>query len=220
MLRLASTNPQFRDQMVSAITEGTESCGDRVLIVFNDLEILWQAYQEDMNEEQIRDLAMGQGRYELIKKYALEEAQRRHLEDKIETVLFLHLSLRDSLHLPITTRGMLYPGASGVDQEMLDEITALVESFSDDAILANSPIWQNRQQEKHSLEIEKIEGYYQDLLVQADEFRLSPDRLKYLETHKDLARFLPQGPFVYDKMCNLIGQEREVAIARTGSPSK
>ena len=220
MLRLASTNPQFRDQMVSAITEGTESCGDRVLIVFNDLEILWQAYQKNMTEEQIRDLAMGQGRYELIKKYAHEEYVQRHLVDEVSTILHLQLSLKDRLNLPISTQEMMYQRYSGVSSEMLEDITARVESFSEEALLANSPIWQNLQQEKHSLEIEKIESYYQDLLVQADEFRLSPDRPKYLENHKDLAKFLPKGPFVYDKMCNLIGQEREEAIAGIGSKPK
>ena len=43
---------------------------------------------------------------------------------------------------------MLYPGCSGVNKEMLDDITVLVESFSDEALLARSPLWQEWQK-KH-----------------------------------------------------------------------
>ena len=221
MLRLASANTQFRDQMAAAIAEGLESCGDRVLIMFNDLEILCQAYQENMTEEQVRALAIGQARYELIKKYAQEEARERHLGDEIETILFFHLALRERLNLPISTQGMLYPRCSGVNKEMLDDITALVESFSDEALLARSPLWQEWQQKHQQPEVDRITAHYSELLEQAEELDKAEDRQEYLRAHNDLAKVLrPLGqPYNYADACQLIMQARESAIASIGKNS-
>ena len=205
--------------MVAAIAEGLESCGDRVLIMFNDLEILWQSYQENMTEERVRALAIGQGRYELIKKYAQESVRKRRLGDEIETILFLHLALRERLNLPISTQGMLYPACSGVDEEMLGSITALVESFSDDTLLANSSIWQKWQQEHQQSEVDRITDHYRKLLEQAEELYDSDDRQKYLANHKDLAEVLQpidQSNNTYDEACRLIMQARRAAISRIG----
>ena len=201
--------------MVEAIADGLEGCGDRVFVMFNDLEILWQSYQENMTEERIRALAMGQGRYELIKKLVLEEARKRHLGDEIETILYCHIALRERLNLPISTQGMLYPGCSGVNEEMLNDITAQVESFSDEALLARSSIWQEWQQKHHQPEVDRITAHYSELLEQAEELDKAEDHQEYLKVHNDLAKVLqPLGqPYNYADACQLIMHAREKAIA-------
>ena len=105
MLRLAAANPQFREQMMANIREGLESCGDRVLIVFNDLEILWKSYQEHMTEEQARSLAIGQGRYELVKKYARESASKRRLGDELNTSLVFTFPCETAWAFPSLLKG-------------------------------------------------------------------------------------------------------------------
>ena len=39
MIQLACQNPEFKDNMLAQIATGLESCGDRVLITFNEIEI-------------------------------------------------------------------------------------------------------------------------------------------------------------------------------------
>ena len=225
MLRLASTNPQFRDQMVAAISEGVQACGDWTISVFNDIEILWKSYQENMTEEQVRALAIGQGRYELIKKIARRMVQERNLPTRTEaeTILFFHLSLQRLFDLPFSTQGMLYPQFSNVTSEMVAEMTREVSQVSDEDLLEESPIWGRWQQEHHQPEIDRIKDFYAKLLEQAEELYSSDNRQEFLRAHEDLVKVLmplfesdpPRDNYV--EACALIAEERKKAIARAGT---
>ena len=221
MLPLSASNPEFRNQMIAIITEALSTCGDRVLLAFNDIEILCQCYRDNLTEDQVRQLAIGQGRYELIKKFAMQQALERGLGDEIETILACHIQLQKLLGLPISTQQMLYPACSGVTREMLDEMHARILSISEDALLAESPIWQNWQQKKHQERIEEITTHYMGLLGQTEAlYNLKPEeRANALTQNAELNSILrplfadEHASNNYDKAAQLIARAREFAIA-------
>ena len=108
MLQLACKNEEFKTEMLALITEALETCRDRVLIIFNDIEIRWQVHQEGLSKQDIKELCIRAQRYEEVKKNVLELAGYRHLGDQIETILYFLVQLRDKLNLPISTQGMAY----------------------------------------------------------------------------------------------------------------
>ena len=221
MLNLAALNPEFRSQMIAIISQALSSCGDRVLLAFNDIEILCQCYRENLTEEQVRQLAISQGRYELIKKFAMEQAQQLGLHDEIETILDYHLQLQGSLGLFISTKKMLYSRCSGVTPEMHEEMYARILSISADSLLAASPIWQNWQQKRHQQRIEQISEHYVDLLEQAEALYNRPpsERSNALNQNAELASILrplftgDASRNNYDEAARFIADARELAIA-------
>ena len=171
MLQLACKNEEFKNEMLALITEGLESCRDRVLIIFNDIEIRWQVHQEGLSKEDIKKLSIRAQRYEEVKKMVLELARSRHLGDEIETILYFLVQLRDELELPISTQRMSYQevGAQGITQDDIDLVHAHILSYSDQDLLAKSDIWQAYIHQQYRKNVAELNEKYETLLEKAEE---------------------------------------------------
>src|SRR5690606_28554498 len=143
MLQLANTNPAFRNEMLAVIHEGLGTCGDRVTLIFNEIEILWQLNQENLPPPEFRNLAIGAERCRRLQLHAEQKAQELSLGDPIEAILYYQVHLKNDLQLPISTQTMLYPGVSGVTQAMLAAAKDEILAISDEELLATSKHWQN-----------------------------------------------------------------------------
>lgn len=214
MLQLANEDQNFRGEMIALMREGLESCGDRVLIVFNDIEILWQSYQ-DLTANEYRAFAIGVGRYIALKQYA----QGLNTADEIETILYFHINLKEKLDLPITTQGMLYPGCSGVRPEMLLDAENYINAMTDEDLLAKSDYWQTYIK-KHMSEnpIDSINEKYGDLLEQAEKYFNAEDKPTFLndnESFKELFDRASEGAKGnYNTFSLFLSEERKKEIAK------
>lgn len=224
MLQLACENAEFRSAMFDLITEGLGSCGDRVLIVFNEIEIQWQMHREELSDEAAARLAIRTQRYELLKQHAVDVAKQHGLGDQIETILYFHIHLREKLDLPISTEGMLYPACSGVTQQMLDDACSFLGKISDRELLEKSDLWQAWMQKKHQHVVDEINERYAEILSDAEEyFRIEKEkRLEFLRGHESLAAILREyGDTIteYTSAAKKINEKRMIVIAQMG-PAK
>lgn len=151
----------LRERLLAQMAVATTSCGDRVILSMNDMEI-----------EERQTLLEGKGRGDLVKfarsMVALEEVRRRADEkirnlpsvDEIEVRLAYEIRVGaaladesqrpadgDALELPVSTRTMLYPRcARQVTQADIDEAQAAARASANDeaklgAFLAAWPLW-------------------------------------------------------------------------------
>lgn len=204
--------------MLALILEGLATCGDRVLIIFNEIEILGQFHQPDLSRAAFRDLAIRAERYERLKKYAQNECRRLRLGDTIETILFFHLYLKDALHLPITTQGMLYPDCSGVTPQMLDEAANAMRRISNEELLASSSYWQEYAKRQNLEAAEQINAKFSQLLEDLEEHFNSgaaSDNLREILIQAQEKGIAAE----YTAMARFLAALREQEIARLGSAS-
>jgi len=224
MVQLACRNPEFKQNMLALMAEGLTSCGDRVLITFNESEIQWQFHHKPLTNQEFAQLAIRASRYEYIKKHAKAVAEAKGLGDQIETILAYHIGLRDRLALPITTQGMLYPGMSGVDEDMLDEAEGLVISFSNAQLLEQSEHWQSRQKALYAMEARAVNEKFGAMLVDIEEYYdlSQAERVDWLLKHTDpeLHAILGDKAIThYDAAARAVMWAQECAIARLGTQS-
>ena len=149
MLRLACKNGEFKGKMLALINEGLTSCGDRVLITFNDIEIQWRIHQP-RSESELLNLLVRVERYEQLHKHAKKVAEERGLGDQIETILHYQIALTKQLDLPISTEGMLYQAMSGVTQTMLKDAYTKIASLTNEDLLSQSEHWRVYLEKKHA----------------------------------------------------------------------
>jgi Leucine-rich repeat (LRR) protein len=221
MLSLACKNAEFKGQMLALINEGLTSCGDRVLITFNDIEIQWHIHQAQ-SEPELRNLLVRVERYEQLRKHAIQIAEERQLGDQVETILHYQIALTEQLDLPISTQGMLYQAISGVNQTMLNDARTKIASLSDNDLLSQSEHWRVYLAKKHADAISKINEKFGDLLEVAEEYygiEDSAEKQAFLEAHADLAQLLKNNTDIIDYVsaCNFINHQREAAITALGS---
>ena len=172
MLRLACKNGEFKGKMLALINQGLTSCGDRVLIIFNDIEIQWRIHQP-RSESELLDLLVRVERYEQLHKHAKKIAEERGLGDEIETILHYQIALTKQLDLPISTEGMLYQAMSGVTQTMLRDARTKIASLTNEDLLSQSEHWRVYLEKKHAGAISKINEKFSDLLEVAGEYYLA-----------------------------------------------
>ena len=225
MLQLACKNEEFKTEMLALITEALETCRDRVLIIFNDIEIRWQVHQEGLSKQDIKELCIRAQRYEEVKKNVLELAGYRHLGDQIETILYFLVQLRDKLNLPISTQGMAYQevGAQGISEEDLEMVQARILSYSDQNLLARSDIWQAYIQQQYRKNVAELDAKYGAILQKAEDyFNSDPaSRTQFLEhpDNRELAeilRTLDAANYSYVQAANAISKTRSDEISRLG----
>jgi Leucine-rich repeat (LRR) protein len=223
MIRLACENAEFKGRMLALINEGLTSCGDRVLIIFNDIEIQWHIHQAQ-SESELRNLLVRVERYEQLRKHAIKIAEERGLGDQVETILHYQIALTEQLDLPISTKGMLYQMISGVNQTMLDDARTKIASLSNEDLLSQSEHWRVYLAKKHADAISKINEKFSDRLEVTEEYygiEDSAEKQAFLETHADLAQLLKSNTDIIDYLsaCNFINRQREAAITALGSES-
>jgi hypothetical protein len=144
MLRLACENGAFKEELLALMLEGSRSCGDRVILLFNDIEVLSQRFLRNYSELEFAKLAIKIQRYALLKVHAKRQAEQRSLGDEVETTLYYQIRLKEALCLPITTEGMLYPAMAGVTEAMLLAAKSEIEALSKLDLLAGSDLWRAR----------------------------------------------------------------------------
>jgi Leucine-rich repeat (LRR) protein len=229
MLRLACENGEFKGQMLALINEGLTTCGDRVLITFNDIEIQWHIHQTQ-SEPELRNLLVRVERYEQLREHAIQVAEQRQLGDQVETILHYQIALTKQLNLPISTRGMLYQAMSGVTQTMLNDARTKIASLSDEDLLSQSKHWRVYLAKKHAGATSKINEKFGELLAVAEDYydiysiddtETSSKRRSFLETHPNFAQFLKSNPGIinYLSACDFINRQRDAAITALGSES-
>ncbi len=221
MLRLACENPEFKQKMLALISEGLTTCGDRVLIMFNDIEIQWHIHQT-RSEPELRELLVRVERYEQLREHAKKIAQERGLGDEIETILHYHIALTGALDLPISTNGMLYQAMSGVNQTMLKTARDKIAALSDKDLLSRSEHWSVYLAKKHADAVSAINQKFTNLLDAVEEYyglENPSEKQSFLETHTDLAQFLKSAKDITDYLsaCNSISRQRTAAITALGS---
>jgi hypothetical protein len=217
MIKLASEKTEFKKDMLALVHEGTETCGDRVLIVFNDLEILAQFHQ-NLSSDEYKALAIRASRYEELKKYAKTICRDHRLGDEIETILYFQLKLKEALNLPISTNKMLYPGMSGVTDEMLGVAEATMLALSDEELLAKSDYWQTQMEQEHPEAVQEIKDHYSILSEQLLEYDHSEEKAIFLAEHPDLKNFLDRATakgvvIEYNSLARFCSEERALKIA-------
>ncbi len=218
LLLAAGQNVEFQNQMLILIEQGLETCGDRLLITFNDLEVLWCLYQEDRTLEKVKTWALGAQKYELLKKYALQIARREELGEEVETVLYICLKLKEKLALPISSQEMLYADMSGVCQSMLDEALAHIRSFSEEKLLASSDFWRNWIIKTYPEESNAVIENYANILEAAAEyyqFDNSEEKNSFLSERDDL-RAIVFDSSNYLQTAEKIMELQQQAISRIG----
>jgi len=223
MLRLACENAQFKEKMLALISEGLTTCGDRVLIIFNDIEIQWHIHQIQ-SEPELRKLLVRVERYERLREHAKKIAQQRGLGDEIETILHYHIALTRALDLPISTHGMLYQAMSGVTQNMLTKARKEIAALNDKDLLSRSEHWRTYLAKKHANAVSAIDERFNKLLDDAEEYyRMEnpSEKQSFLETHADLAQILKNSKDItnYLSACNSISHQRKAAIIALDSES-
>ena len=221
MLQLANENPVFKEEMLALISEGLGTCGDRVALMFNEIEILWQLHQKKLSPEEFRDLAIRAERCRRLQLHAEEQARERGLGDTIETILYFQVHLKSDLELPISIQNMLYPGVAGVTEEMLINAREKILVLSDDDLLATSEHWQNFVKSLHKDPVNEMTEYYGGLLSDSEDYfglESQEEKSRFLETRPDfeefLARALSKGiSLEYSAVTEFIVRERSAEIA-------
>ena len=124
-------NEQIQDEALALIHDAISSCGDRVILALDDLEILelndsakTMAIKHESPSE-LRALGLKMMRMSEVKRIARKHAARLPLADEVEVVLAYQIEIRKHLELPGTTKHMLYRPCAQVSQQDIDE--ALVQ---------------------------------------------------------------------------------------------
>ncbi|MBX9745022.1 MAG: hypothetical protein K2X08_07440 [Chlamydiales bacterium] len=225
MLQLANKNPAFRQELLKLLQQSLVSCGDRVQLYFDEIEIAWQFHHKELSPETFRDLTIRAERCRQLQLHAEKKAEELGLGDEIETILYYRIHLKNDLHLPISTLNMLYPGASGVSEEMINMARAEISALSDETLLATSPRWQERMKQFHAHQVEEITNHYGELLNDLEDYlALEPreDKDLYLKQKPDLARLIDKAMSLnisieYSAMADFIDKERQKAIGELES---
>ncbi|MBS3904342.1 MAG: leucine-rich repeat domain-containing protein, partial [Simkania sp.] len=161
----------FREKLFSIIGEALTSCGDRVTIYWNMVEIYWQLYCQPKGntKTKLAKILIGAKRLSLLDGISRQKALDNNLGDEIEAMLYYQIKLGKNLEIPISTEGMNHESMAGVTQEDLEEAEAMVFSLTGSRkqiveILAPSKKW---LEILHSIEFtiakvwkEKIEETY------------------------------------------------------------
>jgi hypothetical protein len=222
MVELACINPDFKKKMLAILEIGSNSCGDRVTLLFNEIEIEWQLHHANLLDEQFIPMAQQASLYYQLQKHALQVAEQYHLQDEIETVLGFHLFLRKQLHLPISTETMLYTNASGVTDAMLKNAMTAMRSFTNTQLLELSTHWQERMRKRHAQEAEVVQEKFVNLLDAAQEYfsiEKPEERITWLATltNDAIRQFLLNlTAKSYDEAVLVIMQMQEQATAQLG----
>ena len=184
MIQLACRDTEFKNLMLGLLTEGLISCGDRLTLFFNELEIQLQPNNQRLSDEEFKQLCIGISRYRLLTKYAQNVCTRRGLGDAIETILFYHIRLRDALQLPITTQGMLYPAMAAVTDVMLFDAEKSIREPSDTQLLEQSEHWQQRMSLQNKEGAQAVNEKFVALLAAAQDYYdlAENERAKWIET--------------------------------------
>ncbi len=164
ILEGASLNEEFRIKMFALLEHANASCTDRVTEYFNLIEVQWRILCESktLDERGVAMLCIGLGRLDLLDRFANNFITTLRAVDPIEVFLKFKVRLKEALHLPITTHGMLYNDAARVPDEQIERAKEFVLSKTtklDDIleILCHYDIWVDRLKKLHPAPFQEID---------------------------------------------------------------
>ncbi len=125
-------HPSLREVCFQIAQDALESCGDRVALALNQMEL---AHLNHRAEQGALDgpalFALGRQLYRMqaLEKISQREARRLQREhEAIEVFLAFQVGLRERLDLPVGNRTMLYRASSHVEDKDLEEAAVEIES--------------------------------------------------------------------------------------------
>jgi Leucine-rich repeat (LRR) protein len=187
MLQEAAINEEFREAIFPILETATSTCGDRVALAFNEIEIqLHLSKSHEKTDQQLATILIGVKRLELLRNCVHTRCKELGLGDEIEIQLFYQLKLKEALNLPTSTQNMLYPGtASAITFEMLEKDAKTVWSQTHSAahyvqLLLQYPVWCERMKKNHLAQFGAINLAISDKITEVMDKKLPPEESKKL----------------------------------------
>lgn len=108
-------HPEMRKEVVEQISDHLADCDDRVMHAFDQIEMFQKVSLADaLGALELKSLALGFCRLEVVMKHAHEKIARLDGADHIEVILAYRTHLAKRLNLPVKTESMLFFGISDV----------------------------------------------------------------------------------------------------------
>lgn len=115
-LEAMDSDKSIRKTCIERAYEAVTSCGDRVILMMNQMELAVRVHTAEKNgSEDLEELALGLARLEVIHEHAAKKVKSLIFVDEIEVYLAYEMELAKNIKLPISTQNMLYRGCAGVN---------------------------------------------------------------------------------------------------------
>lgn len=147
---VAMQDATVRGMALERIGEALVSCGDRVVLMLNQIELATRAHAltgRQASDAALRALGLALLKLEVVHRHAARATAQLVMVDEIEVYLAFETRLRERLGLPVSTQTMLYEPCANVTEAMLDaadteamEKAAVPENLA--AYLATWEPWQ------------------------------------------------------------------------------
>jgi hypothetical protein len=190
-LRKLAANPKLREESFIVSEDQTATCGDRLLLAFNDMKKLELAADVergayDNRLEELVETARSMFRLDELIQIARRKAQSMNFVDEIEVHLAYIVKLREALNLPLDVAEMLYEKVSNVKdsdlEKALQEVKEQeVKSFTQYLVNDWAPwksVMQRLDPEGFQKNEEARQAFITDKLVEFVDKRLEKEGLK------------------------------------------
>lgn len=146
-LLAAMQDPAVRVMALERIHEALTSCGDRVVLMLNQIELALRVQgltDGDASDTALRALGLALLKLEVVHRHAARTAGLLVMVDEIEVYLAYETRLRERLGLPVSTQNMLYERCANVTHAMLDAayIDAMITVSAPNTVAAFLASWE------------------------------------------------------------------------------
>ena len=167
LFQALSEDEGLKDVVLNVIEGGLETCDDRVINSFDEVDLAVKIYQADQrgDEAELRELAKGILMLEHVRAKANEHIATLTWVDEIEVMLAYQIGLQEKLNLPISTKNMIFRRCAQVSDEKLETVgDEIVKEVTDEKVEAFLKDWDPWK--KH-LRREAVQSY--DAIPQTNE---------------------------------------------------
>ena len=169
---------ELRGQCLGIVSTALVSCDDRIIHAMGQVEMgirLYEAGQAEATEEQLRALALGLMRLEVVHKHADAKIPTLAWVDEVEVYLAYETKLAEPLGLPVSTTNMIFETMAQVTDADIAAAKAEAEAIDDaalDGFLGDWEPWQRLQRRKGAAEVswEAVAFNEADAIAHADDF--------------------------------------------------
>ena len=144
LFQVLSQDEGLKDVVLNVIEGGLESCDDRVINSFDEVDLAVKIYQADQrgDEVELRELAKGILMLEHVRAKANEHIATLTWVDEIEVMLAYQIGLQEKLNLPIETQNMIFRRCAHVSDEKLEAVgDEIVKEVTDEKVEAFLKDW-------------------------------------------------------------------------------
>ena len=166
LLDQLSGDSALRATCFAIATEQNATCGDRVALAFDEMEVaalLAGAEGSNANQNELLKLGIGLFKLDVLQKIACETSALLQTEEELEVHLALRSKLGDALGLPTRTTDMLYIASSELDASDFDRaLQTVLDAMQDrsgitDFLAAWAP-WQRHVQVAYLAEFAPLQA--------------------------------------------------------------